>query len=155
GSQNALVRAGATMQSWRFVLPGLLMLAGAPVLNAQAGPAITQEQLLERIRRLEERIARLESREPLVTDPPPTTPPDPEKPQPIGGTTFNVDVDGYYSYNFNQPPGRANLFRAYDVSSNSFSLNQAGIVIERAPNPDIGRRMGLRLDLQFGQATET
>src|SRR5262249_35750407 len=103
----------------------------------------------------EERIARLESREPLVTEPPPATPPAPDKPQPLGGTTFNVDVDGYYAYNFNQPPGRANILRAYDVSSNSFSLNQAGLVIERAPNPDIGRRMGLRLDLQFGQATET
>src|SRR6185295_13030276 len=45
-------------------------------------------------------------------------------------TTFNVTLDGYYSYNFNRPVGRINLLRAYDVSSNSFSLNQATIVIE-------------------------
>jgi hypothetical protein len=69
--------------------------------------------------------------------------------------TFNVTVDGYYSYNFNKPVGRINLLRAYDVSHNSFSLNQAAVVIERAPNPAAGRRFGVRLDLQYGQATET
>jgi putative OmpL-like beta-barrel porin-2 len=70
-------------------------------------------------------------------------------------TTINVGLDGYYSYNFNHPVGRINLLRAYDVSSNSFSLNQASVIFERAPNVNIGRRFGGRLDLQFGQATET
>jgi hypothetical protein len=70
-------------------------------------------------------------------------------------TTFNVLVDGYYAYNFNHPIGRVNLLRAYDVSHNSFSLNQAAVVIEQAPNVEAGRRFGLRLDLQYGQATET
>jgi hypothetical protein len=70
-------------------------------------------------------------------------------------TTFSVTLDGYYGYNFNKPIGRINLLRAYDVMSNSFSLNQAAIVIERAPNLEAGRRFGLRLDLQYGQATET
>ena len=70
-------------------------------------------------------------------------------------TTFNVTLDGYYGYNFNKPIGRINLLRAYDVMSNSFSLNQAAIVIERAPNVEAGRRFGVRLDLQYGQATET
>jgi hypothetical protein len=70
-------------------------------------------------------------------------------------TTFNVTLDGYYGYNFNNPSGRVNLLRAYDVSHNSFSLNQAAIVIERAPDVEAGRRFGLRLDLQYGQATET
>jgi hypothetical protein len=69
--------------------------------------------------------------------------------------TFNVTLDGYYGYNFNKPIGRINLLRAYDVQSNSFSLNQATIVIERAPNVEAGRRLGARLDLIFGQATET
>jgi Putative beta-barrel porin-2, OmpL-like. bbp2 len=73
----------------------------------------------------------------------------------LRGTTFNVLLDGYYEYNFNSPVGRVNLLRAYDVSSNSFSLNQAAIVIEHAPNLEEGRRLGLRLDLQYGQATET
>ena len=70
-------------------------------------------------------------------------------------TTFNLAVDGYYGYNFNNPIGRINLLRAYDVMSNSFSLNQAAVVIERAPNIEAGRRYGVRLDLQYGQATET
>ncbi|HMG35892.1 MAG TPA: porin [Blastocatellia bacterium] len=70
-------------------------------------------------------------------------------------TTINVTVDGYYAYNFNHPIGRVNLLRAYDVSHNSFSLNQAAVVIEQAPNVEAGRRFGLRLDLQYGQATET
>ncbi|MFN8004822.1 MAG: hypothetical protein U0X75_27855, partial [Acidobacteriota bacterium] len=39
-------------------------------------------------------------------------------------TTFNLMVDGYYGYNFNRPVGGVNLLRAYDVTSNSFSLNQ-------------------------------
>lgn len=70
-------------------------------------------------------------------------------------TTFNLTFDGYYSYNFNRPTGRVNLLRAYDVSHNSFSLNQAAIIIERAPDVEERRRFGLRLDLQYGQATET
>ncbi len=73
----------------------------------------------------------------------------------LKGTTINGVVDTYYEYNFNDPVGRVNLLRAYDVSSNAFSLNQAGLIIERAPDLDGGRRYGARLDLQFGQATAT
>ena len=69
------------------------------------------------------------------------------------GTTINVGIDGYYGYNFNEPIGRVNLLRAYDVSSNSFSLNQASLILERLTSPE--SRYGGRLDLQFGQATET
>jgi hypothetical protein len=71
----------------------------------------------------------------------------------LKGTSTNVLVDGYYAYNFNDPIGRVNLLRAYDVLSNAFSLNQAALVFERAPDPAAGRRFGTRLDLQFGQAT--
>ena len=70
-------------------------------------------------------------------------------------TTVNLTVDGYYGYNFNRPLGGINLLRAYDVLSNSFSLNQAAVIFEQAPNVDAGRRFGARFDLQFGQATET
>jgi hypothetical protein len=70
-------------------------------------------------------------------------------------TTINFLIDGYYGYNFNAPIGRTNLLRAYDVSSNSFSLNQADVVIENAADPAEGRHFGARLDLQFGQATQT
>lgn len=73
----------------------------------------------------------------------------------LHGTTVNFLFDGYYGWNFNQPIGRLNLLRAYDVLSNAFSLNQADVVLENAPDLANGKRWGARLDLQFGQATET
>ena len=63
------------------------------------------------------------------------------------GTTINVAVDGYYLYNFNEPIGRVNLLRAYTVSSNSFSLSQASLILERLPT--VESRVGGRIDLQF------
>src|SRR5271155_201399 len=71
------------------------------------------------------------------------------------GATLNFAVDEYYEYNFNDPVGRVNALRAYDVLSNNISLNQADLVFERAPDVDAGRPFGLRLDLQYGQATDT
>jgi hypothetical protein len=73
----------------------------------------------------------------------------------LGGITINALFDGYYEYNANSPVGRVNYLRAYDVSSNSFSLNQADLVVESAPDPPAGKRFGMRLDLQYGQATST
>jgi hypothetical protein len=136
-------------------------------------------KLLDRIEQLERRLAELESRSATKDDKrvaeaeaiasksapaadPETSAASTQVSQEDRGvldffrdTTFNVTVDGYYSYNFNKPVGRINLLRAYDVSHNSFSLNQAAVVIERAPDPAAGRRFGVRLDLQYGQATET
>ena len=71
------------------------------------------------------------------------------------GFTVNALLDGYYEYNFNSPVGRANDLRAYDVSSNSFSLNQAALIIESAPDLTVDKRFGMRIDLQYGQATST
>lgn len=70
-------------------------------------------------------------------------------------TTINLALDGYYEYNFNHPVGRVNLLRAYDVLSNEFSLSQASVIFDRPPDLTGGRRWGGRLDLQFGQATDT
>ncbi len=72
-----------------------------------------------------------------------------------GGATLNYYLDGYYEYNFNNPVGRVNDLRAYDVLSNSFSLNQADFIFDLDPDLDIRRRYGFRLDLMFGQATDT
>jgi hypothetical protein len=83
------------------------------------------------------------------------TPSQPASSNFMSGTSVNFLVDGYYGYNFNDPIGRVNRLRAYDVLSNAFSLNQADLVLENAPDLSIGKRWGLRLDLQFGQATET
>jgi hypothetical protein len=72
-----------------------------------------------------------------------------------GGATLNYYFDGYYGYDFNHPLGRVQYLRAYDVLSNAFSINQTGIVLALDPNVAEGRRYGVRLDLQFGQATDT
>jgi hypothetical protein len=154
--------------------------AGEPPLTAR------EKELLDRIDKLEHRLALLETRgdpasivsplpathrpavladapqpqavaatvPPAQTAAPASTGAGPTLPAFLSGTTFNLNLDTYYGYNFNRPIGRINLLRAYDVSSNSFSLNQAGVVIERLPDPKAGRPFGVRLDLQYGQATE-
>jgi Putative beta-barrel porin-2, OmpL-like. bbp2 len=70
-------------------------------------------------------------------------------------STINVGVDTYYAYNFNAPIGRVNVLRAYDVLSNEFSLNQASLIFDHPADVEAGRRWGGRVDLQFGQATDT
>jgi hypothetical protein len=70
----------------------------------------------------------------------------------LHGATLNFALDEYYEYNFNDPVGRVNALRAYDVLSNNISLNQADVVFERAPDVSGGSPFGVRIDLQFGQA---
>jgi hypothetical protein len=72
-----------------------------------------------------------------------------------GGATLNYYFDGYFENNFNNPIGRVNNLRAYDVLSRVFSISQADVIFALDPDPKAERRYGLRLDLQFGQATET
>jgi hypothetical protein len=72
-----------------------------------------------------------------------------------GGATLNYTFDGYYEYNYNDPTGRVNDLRAYDVLSNVFSINQADFIFDLDPDLSAHRRYGFRIDLQFGQATET
>lgn len=72
-----------------------------------------------------------------------------------GGATLNYLLDGYYEYNFNNPIGGVNDLRAYDVLSNAFSINQAVVLLDFDPDLTAHRRYGVRVDLQFGQATET
>lgn len=144
-------------------------------------PNERERLLLARINQLEQRLAALESfmaanftqnaaapskAQPVAlqtpANPPPAAPRTPAANADeraalefFRDTTINLTLDGYYGYNFNRPVGRINLLRAYDVLSNSFSLNQATLVLERAPNIAAGRRYGARVDLQYGQATET
>ena len=146
----------------REVFGSLLLLATmlAP-LHAQSSPDLTQQvaELRALVQNLQGRVDELETRLKVpppaqVVAPPAPTPSAPE-PTSVAGTTINFLVDGYYGYNFNAPIGRVNRLRAYDVSSNSFSLNQAGLVLENAPDPDRKKFWGARLDLQWGQATQT
>ncbi|HEU4634532.1 MAG TPA: outer membrane beta-barrel protein, partial [Edaphobacter sp.] len=78
---------------------------------------------------------------------------DARNPEFLRDTTLGFAFDGYYGYNFNAPLGRVNLLRAYDVTSNSFNINQVNVIVEHLPTPTA--RMGGRIDLQFGQATES
>jgi hypothetical protein len=91
--------------------------------------------------------------------PAPTAPADQRTPAAWSGPfkyiRFGATVEGYYQYNWNRPADRVNLLRAYDTRANSFGIQQAVVVVESAPAVDEGRRFGARIDLQFGQATET
>jgi hypothetical protein len=77
--------------------------------------------------------------------PPPVTPP----------VVFGATLEGYYGWNANRPPDGNNAFRAYDVKTDSFALQQAAVVIDAPPSVADGRRYGLRVDLQFGEAVGT
>lgn len=121
-----------------------------------------ERMMLDRIEQLEKRLAAVEAKTAPPSSVASTAAPDPspEKdsrslPGFASGTTINANFDGYYGYNFNRPLGRVNLLRANDVTANNFSLNQADIIVERAPDASAGRRLGFRLDLMFGQNTET
>ncbi len=123
-----------------------------------------ERAMLERIEKLERRLSVLEAAAkilPAAATPAATAPvpvvlaPSTEAARLPDGLTVNVGFDGYYGYNFNRPASGTNALRAYDVSSNGFGLNQAGLIVERAPDVAKGRRVGARLDLMFGQATET
>ncbi|MCC7157111.1 MAG: outer membrane beta-barrel protein [Bryobacterales bacterium] len=135
----------------------LLMLPAATLAEEALTPR--ERELLERIERLEQRLAGLEAR--IGASPAAQKPAE----APVGetavpevapaGTTINVNLDAYYSYNFNRPVTGVNAVRAYDVSANGFAINQAGVIIERRPDAASGRRVGGRLDVMFGQAAET
>jgi hypothetical protein len=148
--------------------------------NSSAKNSKDNAELLEEMRQMRQLIERLEARvnqleaekSAAVVEPTPSAAEAPSATPTTGqtgalsegdrkaldffrGTTISGTVDTYYGYNFNRPVGRVNLLRAYDVASNSFSLNQAVVSVERAPDVDAGRRFGLRMDLMYGQATET
>ncbi|HEY3741720.1 MAG TPA: outer membrane beta-barrel protein [Bryobacteraceae bacterium] len=149
----------------RLAIPILLMTLAT--LHAQETPR--ERELQNRIDGLEKRLAEVEAKlaalVPAAAAAPAIAPAPPAaviakdaEPGITGffrGTTLNAIVDGYFEYNFNQPYDRVNQLRGFDQSDNSFSLNQATIVVEHAPDVDAGRRFGARIDLQFGQATQT
>lgn len=141
---------------------------------AQGNAPLTERErmLLDRIAALEDRLTTLEKRLPAAAvHTAPAVPAVPVQPMVssatatttttetpntwLKDTTVNFYFDGYYSWNSNRPLGRINLLRAYDVTANNFSINQTGMLVERAVDPAAGKRWGYRLDLMTGQATET
>ena len=143
-------------------------VASMAMVFAACAPAQTDREsaLLARIEALEKRLGEVEARlaaqpapvpaavAPAALVPAAAAPASTAAPPPVAGLDVNLTLDGYYGYNFNRPVGRVNLLRAYDVLSNSFSLNQATLMLERPPDLAAGRRFGVRLDLQSGRATE-
>lgn len=135
----------------------VLLVVMAGVAAGQDALTPREKMLLERIEKLEQRLASLESRLAAPARPAEVAPVAAAEPTPVApaGATMNVVLDSYYGYNFNRPFTRTNALRGYDVSSNGFAVNQAVLVVERAPDVGGGRRFGGRFDVMFGQATET
>jgi hypothetical protein len=153
--------------------------AQVPSESQQSGESSELRELREAVRDLRAEVAELRSeikrqgqqdesqtRTPVETSPSAANAPPPAQSTAsearkgpgldfLRDATLEVGLDGYYGYNFNKPIGRVNLVRAYDVSSNAFSLNQANVILKYDPDVAAGRRFGARVDLQFGQATET
>jgi len=153
------------------------LLVRGQALAAPPSTADLEKQILDMnaiIQKLQHRVEELEARvgseatvesagkpeiaqasQPALPPAGPVTPSQPAVSNFLRGTSINGIIDLYYGYNFNDPIGRVNRLRAYDVTSNAFSLNQAAIVFDNAPDLESGKRWGARLDLQFGQATQT
>ena len=138
------------------------------------------EEMLSIIRRLEDRVRELEAKtaaapaaavdiaKPAAVTTAATTeakalkPQDPKKDEEekkandgilgfFRATEITGFVDAYYGYNFNRPTIDTQL-RNFDTKHNQFSLNLAEIALEKKPTPD--NRLGYRMDLDFGPATD-
>jgi Putative beta-barrel porin-2, OmpL-like. bbp2 len=87
------------------------------------------------------------AQDPAAQAPPPS--------DPWRAVKFGATLEALYQYNWNRPPDRSVVLRAYDTRANTFSIQQVAIVMDAAPDLDAGRRYGARVDLQFGMATDT
>ena len=68
----------------------------------------------------------------------------------LGSTTLSGFVDTYYGYNANQPAGRQNGLRNFDINSGQFGLNMIELIADKAV--DNTSRVGYHASLGFGQA---
>src|SRR5262245_30948566 len=122
---------------------GLQAWAQTEALPPDKGAEI--QQLRELVLKLQSRVEQLEAQQQRNIPSPPSGPESPTPPASrnaaaadppsslaqlatedrlasfFKATTIGVGVDVYYGYNFNNPIGRVNRLRAYDVSSNAFS----------------------------------
>ena len=138
------------------VLVAVSALVAMPCVAQAQTP--TREYLLERIAALEEQLIELKrvvaSDSAFETKPPQSEPPrsaqDPTLLDYLHDLKYGGSLDLYYGFNFNRPVGRVNLLRAYDVTSNNFSLNQASLLSEVLPDLEAGRRFGARSAIRSG-----
>ena len=149
------VPMGVRIRIFVFILVPTMLWCQAdtdtPSVAELAGQIASMKSVIER---LQQRVAELEAKQGAATaavvparspgaqqavpaDPHALSSSQPVASPAIGnflrGTSANVLLDTYYGYNFNDPIGRVNWLRAYDVLSNAFSLGQATIVFDNAP----------------------
>jgi hypothetical protein len=65
----------------------------------------------------------------------------------VGPFTFSALVDGYYSYNFNDPGSETNLLRNFDVRANQPSVSMAKFRLDHDADP-----VGFHLEAGLGRA---
>ena len=150
--------------------------SSAEIRVARTTEDIRERMLLDRIDKLEKRLAELEARSnsptaapaasaqsqaPASTPAPATsaaTPPTqnaapaaaPETAPPTwsaGPIDFSGLVDGYYSLNFNHPASQYNQLYNFDARANQFSLNMTKLSLSHSPDP-----VGFQVDFGFGRA---
>ena len=68
----------------------------------------------------------------------------------LKGSTVNGLVDGYYSYNFDNPGNRVSGARLFDNETNQFALNLVELGLDKAP--DASSRLGYDFTMAFGTA---
>jgi hypothetical protein len=89
---------------------------------------------------------------PAAAAPAPTPTPDPLAgiSSVISGATVTGLVDGYYTYNANQPANHNATFQLFDNQTNTFALNliELGLV----KTPDTTSRLGYNITFGFGNA---
>jgi hypothetical protein len=134
------------------MLVATMALTASPRTARAQSP--TNQELLQRIAAMEAQLIELKNllkaqagiEEPKVSDPEPEAMKAEDRVflDYLHDLKYGGSLDTYYGFNFNRPLGRVNLLRAYDVTSNNFSLNQASVVLESAPDVEAGRRFGAR-----------
>jgi len=68
----------------------------------------------------------------------------------LKGSTVNGLVDGYYSYNFDNPGNRTSGLRLFDNATNQFALNLIELGLDKSP--DATSRLGYDFTMAFGNA---
>jgi hypothetical protein len=160
----------------RRVAAGLLSFTMLAPHGALA-QTVSNEQLLETIKKLEARIAELEAKagKPAAEATPaaPVAPAAPEvaemkkeldemkKQQEEAAPVLNFFkstqvsgyVDSYYAYNLNEPADQSVGFRGVNTNHNSFQFNAAKLSFNRPTNG--GNSLGYRLDLVYGPLADS
>jgi Putative beta-barrel porin-2, OmpL-like. bbp2 len=71
----------------------------------------------------------------------------------LGSTTISGFVDTYYGYNYNHPVDNNSGFRFFDQKTNTFALNMAEVIVDKAPDAMSAEgRFGYHVAAGYGQA---